>query len=176
MSTSNQPPAGGQSSPEQPHGHSQTEADRSQGYVGGAGRGHDVDGQNAPARNGDAHGRGAMTAPTNSYQPYAQPTGRWEYVPGSPQDAQRQQQVLKSTDASLVLGILGVTVLPILAPFAVWQASKAEKLGGRATAGKILGWVGVAVLILMVVWVAFLLTIWGFAMSELQDQMNSSHV
>ncbi|MBS6030521.1 DUF4190 domain-containing protein [Kocuria salsicia] len=176
MTTSNQPAAGGQPSADRPQARAQDEASRGQRYSGGTGRGHDTDGQNAPARNNDAHGRGAMTAPTNSYQPYAQPTGRWEYVPGSPEDAQRQQQVLKSTDASLVLGILGVTVLPILAPFAVWQASKAEKLGGRATAGKILGWVGVAVLILTLVWLAFILAIWGFAMSEIQGQFNSSNV
>ena len=67
-------------------------------------------------------------------------------------------------------------MLPLLAPFAVWQASKAEKLGGRATAGKILGWVGVALLILVVLWVIFLMAIWGFAMSEMQDQFNSSNV
>ena len=47
---------------------------------------------------------------------------------------------------SLVLGILGIVILPILAPFAIWQANKAEKLGKPATAGKVLGWIGVAFL------------------------------
>ncbi len=49
---------------------------------------------------------------------------------------------------SLVFGILGVVVLPILAPLALWQARKAEKLGKSATAGKVLGWIGVAFLII----------------------------
>ncbi|GAA1621246.1 hypothetical protein [Georgenia ruanii] len=49
---------------------------------------------------------------------------------------------------SLVFGILGVIVLPILAPLALWQASKAEKLGKSATAGKVLGWIGVVFLAL----------------------------
>ena len=33
-------------------------------------------------------------------------------------------------------------VLPLLSPFAPWQARAAEKLGVPATAGKVLGWVG----------------------------------
>jgi len=45
-----------------------------------------------------------------------------------------------------VLGILGVVVLPLLGPFAIWQANEAEKLGVPATAGRVLGWVGTVLL------------------------------
>ncbi|PFG39754.1 hypothetical protein ATJ97_2267 [Georgenia soli] len=48
---------------------------------------------------------------------------------------------------SIIFGVVGIVLLPILAPLAVWQANKAEKLGTPATAGKVLGWVGVALLV-----------------------------
>ncbi|WP_233542791.1 DUF4190 domain-containing protein [Kocuria tytonis] len=122
----------------------------------------------------DTRGGQGVPVVTNQYHPYAQPAGRWEYVPGGPEDAQRYAQASKSADTSLVLGILAVTVLPILAPFAVWQASKAEKLGGRATPGKVLGWVGVALLVLGLLWIGFVLAMWGVMFSEFQQSMNSS--
>ncbi|MCD1145342.1 DUF4190 domain-containing protein [Kocuria sp. LUK] len=50
-------------------------------------------------------------------------------------------------ETALVLGILSVVVLPLLGPFAVWQAGEAEKLGVPATAGRVLGWVGTALLV-----------------------------
>ena len=103
-------------------------------------------------------------------QQYTPPAGRWEYVPGSPQDAQRYAEASKSTDLSLILGILGVTVLPFLGPFALWQATKAEKLGGRATAGKVLGWVGIVMLVLMVVWLVLMLTLWGVMFTQIANQ------
>ncbi|WP_112234521.1 DUF4190 domain-containing protein [Kocuria sp. BT304] len=119
----------------------------------------------------DSHG--VPVAP-NQYQPYAQPAGRWEYVPGSPEDAQRYAQATSSTDTSLVLGILSVTVLPLLAPFALWQASKAEKLGGRATAGKVLGWVGLVVLVLGILWLVFILVMWGALVTQVPGVADSS--
>lgn len=119
----------------------------------------------------DSHG--VPVAP-NQYQPYAQPAGRWEYVPGSPEDAQRYAQATSSTDTSLVLGILSVTVLPLLAPFALWQASKAEKLGGRATAGKVLGWVGVVMLALGILWLVFFLVMWGALVTQMPGVVDSS--
>ena len=115
-----------------------------------------------------------LSVSADTHRPYAQPAGQWHYVPAGPEDAQRQQQASSSSETSLVLGILGVTVLPILAPFALWQATKAEKLGGRATAGKVLGWVGVVLLILMVLWFVFFFAIWGFAMNEFMQQSRSS--
>ena len=62
---------------------------------------------------------------------------------------------------SLVFGILGVVLLPILAPLALWQASKAEKLGKSATAGKVLGWIGVVFLAIGVIF--FLILLIGLA-------------
>ena len=184
MSSSNQPTPGEHQVQDGPRGH----RDGSDGApldTRGAANGtdvHEARGGVVPSHEStgaDGQGRGArgMSVPANEYQPHAQSTGHWEYFPASPQDAQRHQQVLKSTDASLILGILSVTVLPLLGPFAVWQASQAEKLGGRATVGKILGWVGVAVLILAVLWFAFIALMWGVVFTELQDQVNtSSHV
>ncbi|MEX5300163.1 hypothetical protein RCG67_15430 [Kocuria sp. CPCC 205292] len=71
-------------------------------------------------------------------------------------------------DTALILGILGVVVLPLLGPFAIWQAKEAEKLGTPATPGKVLGWVGTVLLglflVLFALWlagVAFLLSSGG---------------
>lgn len=71
------------------------------------------------------------------------------YVPPAPPAYGYDQVSADANSAatlSLVLGILGIVILPILAPFAIWQANKAEKLGKPATAGKVLGWIGVAFL------------------------------
>lgn len=95
-------------------------------------------------------------------------------MPASPQDAQQQVQAAKSAETSLVLGIIGVVMLPVLAPFALWQAYKSEKLGGRATAGKVLGWVGVALLILGVLWLIAVFAFFGLMMNELDSVTRSS--
>ncbi|MCU1574922.1 MAG: hypothetical protein JWO93_3004 [Micrococcaceae bacterium] len=48
----------------------------------------------------------------------------------------------KAKTISLVLGIIGLFLLGIvLGPIAIMQANKAERLGERATAGKVLGWI-----------------------------------
>lgn len=48
----------------------------------------------------------------------------------------------KARTASLVLGIVGLFLLGIiLGPLAIMQANKAERLGERATAGKVLGYI-----------------------------------
>lgn len=113
------------------------------------------------------------SVPANQVSPYGQPAGRWEYVPISAQDAQQQDQAARSSEASLVLGILGVVILPILAPFALWQAYKSEKLGGRATSGKVLGWVGIALLILGILWTVLFFAFFGVMMNEFSSTMNT---
>ncbi|MHA7178642.1 hypothetical protein ACX80J_00855 [Arthrobacter sp. MDB2-24] len=48
----------------------------------------------------------------------------------------------KAKTTSLVLGIVGLFILGIiLGPLAIMQANKAERLGERATAGKVLGYI-----------------------------------
>ncbi|GAA1764032.1 hypothetical protein [Kocuria aegyptia] len=43
---------------------------------------------------------------------------------------------------SIIMGVIGLFLLGIvLGPLAIWQASKAETLGVKATAGKVLGWI-----------------------------------
>ena len=66
--------------------------------------------------------------------------------------------------ASLVLGILGIVICGLLAPFAWQQGRKAEALAraegydgeGMATAGKVLGIIGTALLVVGVVAVVIL--------------------
>ena len=54
-------------------------------------RNHDETPRGPQQHHGSVDPQGARGVPvdTNQYHPYAQPAGRWEYVPGSPQDAQR---------------------------------------------------------------------------------------
>jgi hypothetical protein len=100
-------------------------------------------------------------------EPYQQqdPYSGGGYVPSAPPAYggygynQAAADANSAATLSLVFGILGVVVLPILAPLALWQASKAEKLGKSATAGKVLGWIGVAFLIIGVL--VFLFVILG---------------
>jgi len=82
---------------------------------------------------------------SGGYVPPAPPAYGYGYGYGYGYD-QVSADANSAATLSLVLGILGIVILPILAPFAIWQANKAEKLGKPATAGKVLGWIGVAFL------------------------------
>jgi uncharacterized Tic20 family protein len=81
--------------------------------------------------------------------------GAGGHVPAAPPaygyDATSQEANSAAT-MSLIFGILGVVLLPIVfGPLAIWQAKKAERLGKPATAGKVLGWIGVALVIIGVI-------------------------
>ena len=74
--------------------------------------------------------------------------------------------------ASLILGILGITVTPlicsilavILGRASIGDAHKRGEPGsGMAKAGVILGWIGVAVPVVLVVFLAFTLSPWWIA-------------
>ncbi|MBJ2120151.1 DUF4190 domain-containing protein [Arthrobacter sp. MSA 4-2] len=59
----------------------------------------------------------------------------------------------KAARTSLILGIIGLFVLGIvLGPLAIMQAKKAERLGSKATAGMVLGWIAA---VLSVIWIIF---------------------
>lgn len=74
--------------------------------------------------------------------------------PGSP-------AAVSAATSSLVLGILGLLVCGILAPFAILQANASARYAriarvptpGTATAGLILGWIQVGYFLLVVLWV-----------------------
>ncbi len=76
------------------------------------------------------------------------------YYTQSPQQVEAE----KASQVSLICGILGLFFLGIiLGPIAIVQATKAEKLGKAATAGKVLGWIdtifgviGIIVFIMMI--------------------------
>jgi uncharacterized Tic20 family protein len=62
---------------------------------------------------------------------------------GQPQPSKSEGQ--SAATLSLIFGIVGIVFFGIIfGPLAIWQASKAEKLGVPATAGKIMGWIAVA--------------------------------
>ena len=68
------------------------------------------------------------------------------------QYSQQSVDADKAVTLSLVFGILGVVLMPIIfGPLALWQAGKAERLGKPATAGKVLGWIGTILAVLSIV-------------------------
>lgn len=106
--------------------------------------------------------------PQHGYnEPYQQAPNGAGYPPAAPPAYgngygynQAAADANSAATLSLVFGILGVVLLPILAPLALWQASKAEKLGKSATAGKVLGWIGVVFLAIGIVFfVIFLIAL-----------------
>jgi hypothetical protein len=90
--------------------------------------------------------------------------------PQAPQDPQAAPD--GNATASLILGILGITVLPligsilavILGRASIGAARKRGERGSAlATAGVILGWIGVAAVVVFVVFLATPLAPWWIA-------------
>ncbi len=104
-------------------------------------------------------------------QPESQPPQWQQSQPQQPQWGQPQQQqpwqpqtTPGSATAALILGICALLVCPIIcAPLALVYGNKARneidgsggRLGGRgmATAGIVLGWIGVAYAVLVVIYI-----------------------
>jgi hypothetical protein len=88
---------------------------------------------------------------------WGQPPEGWPYGP-SPYPPPRE--TAPGALAALVLGIIGLSACQLCAPFAWWQGHSAENAirasggmldgKGMATAGKILGIIGTALLVLVV--------------------------
>ena len=86
------------------------------------------------------------------YQQAPYPAGGYgQVVPPAHGYDRRSADANSAATLAIIFGVVGIVLLPILAPLAIWQANRAEKLGTPATAGKVLGWVGVALLIIYVV-------------------------
>ncbi|MGX5358372.1 DUF4190 domain-containing protein [Kocuria sp. KH4] len=124
-----------------------------------------------PDRPGGATGRGDAPGPGGAPVPGGSaPAGGYGPPPpwGPPPSWERFAAGRSHADTALILGILGVVVLPLLGPFAIWQAGEAEKLGVPATPGRVLGWIGtvllavaVLVLVLWLIAVVFLISSGG---------------
>lgn len=109
---------------------------------------------------------GSYGTPVGQHASYGTPEPQYGYgagghVPVAPPaygyDATSQEANSAAT-LSLVFGILAVVLLPIVfGPLAVWQARKAERLGKPATAGKVLGWIGIVLAIIGVIVVGIML-------------------
>jgi uncharacterized membrane protein YidH (DUF202 family) len=66
--------------------------------------------------------------------------------PGQPNEGE------KAARTSLILGIIGLFVLGIvLGPLAIMQAKKAERLGSKATAGMVLGWIAAVLSVIAII-------------------------
>ena len=125
----------------------------------------DDDRSDDPPRPGGSSGprpggrSGPPPGPTAPWDP-----GAWQPVP--PWLADRYARGRSHAETALILGILGVVLLPVLAPFAIWQAREAEKLGVPATAGRVLGWVGTVLLgvflLFLVLWLVAAAFLIGF--------------
>lgn len=88
---------------------------------------------------------GNYTQPNYGAGGYAQPN----YAPGgyvqpfASQNSAQQLEGEKAARTSLILGIVSLFILGVfLGPFAIAKAKQAEGLGANATAGKVLGWIG----------------------------------
>ncbi|MFF0990623.1 hypothetical protein [Kocuria nitroreducens] len=85
--------------------------------------------QGQPPRYQGGHQYGQQPGHQGGYQ-----TGPG-FGPGSAQGESHKRN-------SVIMGVIGLFLLGIvLGPLALWQASKAEALGVKATAGKVLGWI-----------------------------------
>ena len=107
----------------------------------------------------------------NPYQPPLQGNS----LPGiSPELASIEREISSQATASIIVGVLSFVCFGlvglILAPFAVYRGNKALKLirlhdigqqhSGTATAGKIIGLIGLAVHLVGIVLLAILLLAW----------------
>ena len=93
--------------------------------------------------NPDPYGAGTYGR-QGGYQPY-QPGLYSSYQPGMYAPPARTMEGERAAQLSLIFGIVGLFVAGlILGPLAIWQAKKAESFGVPATAGKVLGWILVA--------------------------------
>jgi hypothetical protein len=109
--------------------------------------------------------------PPPPHEPLAPPPPPQGYYGGPPVGAQKAEGAI----TSLVLGIIGIVVCQLCAPFAWAMGRKAERLvdasggtlGGRgeATAGKILGIIGTVFLILIVLFI-FAIIAFGVALES----------
>ncbi|GAA1622664.1 DUF4190 domain-containing protein [Georgenia ruanii] len=92
------------------------------------------------------------TTPGHGYQPpapYGQQAPQWGHgAPVAPPAygySAQAEQARKAEQLSLIFGILALLVFGLVfGPLALRQARKAEAAGGSATAGKVLGWIGLA--------------------------------
>ncbi|MFD1506738.1 DUF4190 domain-containing protein [Georgenia yuyongxinii] len=100
---------------------------------------------------GPATGYGPQGPPEAQYGPPPYGYGAPPAPPAfwySPQ----AEEARSAEQLALVFGILAIVAFgPVFGPLAIWQAKKAEQAGGRATAGKVLGWVGLGISIAVVV-------------------------
>ena len=92
---------------------------------------------------------------------------------GGPAPVDPQAQSRATT--AMILGIVGLVsgFGVILGPIALVQAGKAAEGGADATAGRILGWVstilGAVMLLLIVAWLVFVLSMLGSALHSVPD-------
>lgn len=114
-------------------------------------------GYGAPAQQYVPSGYVAPQPPSGYSQPsYQQAPPASPYAQQHQYPVQGNQEGKSASTLSMVFGILGVIVLPLIfAPLALWQASKAEKLGTTATAGKVLGYIGLAFCAFQVLYFGF---------------------
>lgn len=88
--------------------------------------------------------------------------GQPTYYTNSPQ----QVEADKASQLSMVFGIIGLFFAGIVfGPLALVQASKAEKLGAAATAGKVMGWIATIFGVLGLIWLIFIIVAFFSAMA-----------
>lgn len=104
-------------------------------------------------------GQNPYGAPQGGYPQDGYPQGG--YAQGQPAYFTKSPQQVdadKASQLSLVFGIIGLFFFGILfGPLALVQASKAERLGSAATAGRVLGWIGTVFGVLGLIWFVFIM-------------------
>lgn len=88
----------------------------------------------------------------------------------APQGQPSKSEAESKSTTSLVLGILAVVLGPIgviLGPIAIVQGKASEKLGGRATAGIVLGWIGTILAVFSIIFIIFTMITTAAALSSI---------
>lgn len=121
--------------------------------------------QGYPAQGNSAPNGNMYSAPSGHYAPTGTSTG----INGDNWKEPRNLSIIYGAGSLLMMflsffvGFTGIFSL-VLSPLAIIEAKKAKRMGQNATAGLVLGWIGIALIILSILFILLFVVIFGAAM------------